>query len=292
MKSSTSSSCCSDDAHGPLQRPFWQCIPFGLTQLPTVSFPASAPNPEGLAENRAGCEHRRTWARQRPYSPPLFEIIDRPDFSVESRAISRGQWPVAGLDEAGRGPLAGPVVAAAVVLDPARIPDGLDDSKRLTLARREELFSTILATSLGVSMASVCAESIDSSNILKASLEAMRRALCGLPLAPKLALADGRDVPPGLPCPGQALVKGDRRSQSIAAASIVAKVMRDRMMTGCGLMDARYGFEVHMGYATVRHRTAITAHGAVARWHRISFAPFRVQGDEAMVADLEDASVF
>lgn len=214
-------------------------------------------------------------ARQRPDSPSLFEIVDHPDFSFEKRAIARGQWPVAGLDEAGRGPLAGPVVAAAVVLDPARIPDGLDDSKRLTLAQREQLFSQILATALGVSMASVCAEGIDRSDIRKASLEAMRRALCGLPLAPKLALADGRDVPPGLPCPGEALVKGDRRSQSIAAASIVAKVMRDRMMTGCGNVDARYGFEIHMGYATARHRAAITSHGAVARWHRISFAPFR-----------------
>lgn len=214
-------------------------------------------------------------ARLRPDSPPLFEIVDHPDFSFEKRAIARGQWPVAGLDEAGRGPLAGPVVAAAVVLDPARIPDGLDDSKRLTLAQREQLFSQILATALGVSMASVCAEGIDRSDIRKASLEAMRRALCGLPLAPKLALADGRDVPPGLPCPGEALVKGDRRSQSIAAASIVAKVMRDRMMTGCGNVDARYGFEIHMGYATARHRAAITSHGAVARWHRISFAPFR-----------------
>ncbi|RUM97269.1 ribonuclease HII [Pseudaminobacter arsenicus] len=215
-------------------------------------------------------------ARQRSDSPPLFEIIERPDFSIEKRAIARGQWPVAGLDEAGRGPLAGPVVAAAVILDPARIPSGLDDSKRLTAPQREELFAEILATALGVSMASASAESIDRSDIRKASLEAMCRALHGLPLTPILALADGRDVPPGLACEGQALVKGDQRSQSIAAASIVAKVMRDRMMAGCGRTDARYGFEIHMGYATVRHRTAIELHGAVTRWHRISFAPFRL----------------
>lgn len=220
-------------------------------------------------------------ARQRPDSPPLFEILERPDFSFETRAMARGLWPVAGLDEAGRGPLAGPVVAAAVVLDPARIPTGLDNSKRLSHAQREELFSEILGTALGIAMASVCAEGIDRSDIRKASLEAMRRALCGLPVAPMLALADGRDVPPGLPCPGEALVKGDQRSQSIAAASIVAKVMRDRMMTGCGRTDARYGFEIHMGYATARHRAAITTHGAVARWHRISFAPFRL-GAEAI----------
>ncbi len=202
--------------------------------------------------------------------------------------MSRGQWPVAGLDEAGRGPLAGPVVAAAVVLDPARIPGGLDDSKRLTHPQREDLFHEILGSALGIAMASVCAEGIDRSDIRKASLEAMRRALCGLPLAPKLALADGRDVPPGLPCPGEALVKGDQRSQSIAAASIVAKVMRDRMMTGCGRTDARYGFEVHMGYATARHRAAITTHGAVARWHRISFAPFRNGAEDAAAVAEEE----
>ncbi|TIX45335.1 MAG: ribonuclease HII, partial [Mesorhizobium sp.] len=111
------------------------------------------------------------------------------------------------------------------------------------------------------------AEGIDGSNILKASLEAMRRAVAGLSLQPKLALADGRDVPPGLACEGRALIKGDQRSQSIAAASIVAKVMRDRMMCGCGGHHDRYGFEVHMGYATARHRTAIEAHGPVARLH-------------------------
>ncbi|TJV14658.1 MAG: ribonuclease HII, partial [Mesorhizobium sp.] len=123
---------------------------------------------------------------------------------------------------------------------------------------------------------------IDGSNILKASLEAMRRALVGLSVQPKLALADGRDVPPGLPCEGRALIKGDQRSQSIAAASIVAKVMRDRMMCGCGSHHADYGFELHMGYATVRHRTAIEVHGPVARLHRASFAPFRLGGTEVL----------
>ncbi|TIW37790.1 MAG: ribonuclease HII, partial [Mesorhizobium sp.] len=177
---------------------------------------------------------------------------------------------------------AGPVVAAAVVLDPANIPDGLDDSKRLSHLQREALFLKILGSALGVSMASVSAEGIDGSNILKASLEAMRRALVGLSVQPKLALADGRDVPPGLPCEGRALIKGDQRSQSIAAASIVAKVMRDRMMCGCGSHQAHYGFELHMGYATVRHRTAIEMHGPVARLHRASFAPFRLGGTEVL----------
>ncbi|MER8409312.1 ribonuclease HII [Mesorhizobium sp. M1307] len=221
-------------------------------------------------------------ARPRSDSPLLFEIVEKPDFSFETRAMAEGLWPVAGMDEAGRGPLAGPVVAAAVVLDPANIPDGLDDSKRLTHLQREALFLKILGSALAISMASVSAEGIDASNILKASLEAMRRAVAGLSIRPKLALADGRDVPPGLPCEGKALIKGDQRSQSIAAASIVAKVMRDRMMCGCGSHHARYGFELHMGYATVRHRTAIDLHGPVARLHRASFAPFRFGGTEVL----------
>ena len=221
-------------------------------------------------------------ARSRSDSPLLFEMVEKPDFAIEARAAAEGLWPVAGMDEAGRGPLAGPVVAAAVVLDPQRIPDGLDDSKRLTVVQREALFEAILASARGVSMASVSAEGIDRINILRASLEAMRRAVCSLPVQPKLALADGRDVPPGLPCEGRALVKGDRRSQSIAAASIVAKVMRDRMMAGCGRLHIDYGFEVHMGYATVRHRTAIEVHGPLPRLHRTSFAPFRLGAVEAV----------
>jgi len=220
-------------------------------------------------------------ARARSDSPLLFEMVEKPDFAFETRAMAEGLWPVAGTDEAGRGPLAGPVVAAAVVLDPARIPEGLDDSKRLTCEQREALFERILASAQGVAMASVSAEGIDRVNILRASLEAMRRAVCGLPVRPKLALADGRDVPPGLPCAGRALIKGDRRSQSIAAASIVAKVMRDRMMAGCGRLHVQYGFELHMGYATVRHRAAIDLHGPLVRLHRISFAPFRQEGAAA-----------
>lgn len=246
---------------------------FPLPPLPTGR--------KGLAENRGRCELRRIMVRARPDSPLLFEIVERPDFSFETAAKADGLWPVAGMDEAGRGPLAGPVVAAAVVLDPDNIPDGLDDSKRLTQAQREALFETVLKAARAVAVASVCAESIDASDIRKASLEAMRRAACGLSVQPKLALADGRDVPPGLPCLGRALVKGDQRSQSIAAASIVAKVMRDRMMTDCGRRHAHYGFELHMGYATVRHRTAIGVHGPVKRLHRISFAPFRTADSEA-----------
>lgn len=213
--------------------------------------------------------------RARSDSPTLFDLPVRPDFSLENAARREGFWPVAGTDEAGRGPLAGPVVAAAVVLDPNNIPDGLDDSKRLDARAREAVLCGIMANALAVSFASVCAASIDAGDIRKASLEAMRRSVAGLGLVPQMVLADGRDIPPGLLCIGRAVVKGDQRSQSIAAASIVAKVMRDRMMAHAGSCDARYGFEIHMGYATARHRAAVGEHGPVMRMHRMSFAPFK-----------------
>ncbi|MBX3596916.1 MAG: ribonuclease HII [Rhizobiaceae bacterium] len=222
-------------------------------------------------------------AQTRSDSPPLFEILERPDFSIEAKARAEGLWPVAGLDEAGRGPLAGPVVAAAVILDPDNIPDGLDDSKRLDRQEREILFTQIIARAQAVAFASVSAEGIDRINILRASLEAMRRSLCALPVRPRLALADGRDVPPGLPCEGRALVKGDQRSQSIAAASIVAKVMRDRMMSCCTERNERYGFNLHAGYATARHRAAIEMHGPIARLHRLTFSPFRIEEEEVVL---------
>ena len=184
-----------------------------------------------------------------------------------------GFMPVAGVDEAGRGPLAGPVVAGAVILDPARIPEGLNDSKQLTATRRDALYAEILATS-DVSVASLSAGSIDRVNILRASLEAMRRAVASLPRTPRFVLVDGRDVPVGLACPGRALVKGDARSFSIAAASIVAKVTRDRMMQAAGISYPQYGFEQHAGYATRVHRAAISEHGPCPI-HRITFSPFK-----------------
>lgn len=214
-------------------------------------------------------------ARRTSDSPTLFDMPLKPDFSIEQKAINAGDWPLAGLDEAGRGPIAGPVVAAAVVLDPANIPPGLDDSKRLSPGQRDALFLKILASALGVTCTSISAQSIDASDIRKASLEAMRRSLCALPEQPLFALADGRDVPPGLPCPARALVKGDQRSQSIAAASVVAKVTRDRMMIRAGIVFPQYGFEKHKGYGTADHREAAAQQGCADRMHRLSFAPFR-----------------
>lgn len=217
--------------------------------------------------------------RTPPDSPALFELApSKPDFTLEMAARKEGFWPVAGTDEAGRGPLAGPVVAAAVILDPDAIPEGLNDSKKLSAERREILFSLILDTAF-VSIASSSARHIDERDIRKASLDAMRRAVAGLELAPAMVLADGRDVPDGLGCAGNAIVKGDARSVSIAAASIVAKVTRDRMMARAAVSLPGYGFEVHAGYGTARHRAAIETHGPCLL-HRISFRTFRSDLDQ------------
>jgi ribonuclease HII len=229
--------------------------------------------PEDLQGIGLVCEFRRMSRRTPPDSPFLFETLVAPDFSLEMAARREGFWPVAGTDEAGRGPLAGPVVAAAVILDPDHIPDGLNDSKQLTAAQRESLFKQILATAT-VSIASTGAATIDATDIRKASLDAMRRAVYGLTIRPQMVLADGRDIPPGLICAGKAVIKGDARSVSIAAASIVAKVTRDRMMTRAHLPFPAYGFGLHAGYATAKHRAAIEAHGPCPL-HRMSFRPLR-----------------
>lgn len=220
------------------------------------------------------CELRRMSRRAPPDSPMLFEDIPLvPTFELELIARRAGHWPVAGADEVGRGPLAGPVVAAAVILDPERIPNGLNDSKQLSAARREELFVEILATAT-VSIASSSATRIDTTDIRKASLDAMRRAICGLAMPASYVLTDGLDVPTGLACPGKAVVKGDARSFSIAAASIVAKVTRDRMMTRAGVVFPAYGFAAHAGYGTAQHRAGIEEHGPCSL-HRMSFRPLR-----------------
>ena len=200
-----------------------------------------------------------------------------PHLRFERAAMRRGFRLVAGLDEVGRGPLAGPVAAAAVILDPGRIPKGIDDSKAMGAAAREALHDEIMARALCVSVAFVEAEEIDRINIRQASHAAMRRALAGLSMAPSYALVDGNDMPRDLGCDGQTIVKGDALSLSIAAASIVAKVMRDRLMARAHARHPVYGFNSHVGYATRAHLAALTAHGP-CRLHRMSFSPMR-QGD-------------
>jgi ribonuclease HII len=209
-------------------------------------------------------------------SPFLFDMPLKPDFSAEARLIASGCQCVAGTDEAGRGPLAGPVVAAAVILRPDNLPEGIDDSKRLSKARRENAFEEIKRNAAAIGFSSVNAEEIDASNILCASLLAMARAVSALCISPDHVLSDGRDVPSGLACPGTALIKGDQRSLSIAAASIVAKVMRDKMMAVADSSFPVYGFIRNQGYGTARHIEAIGAHGPVRRLHRFSFAPIRL----------------
>ena len=196
-----------------------------------------------------------------------------PDFSRETHTIAAGLWPMAGVDEAGRGPLAGPVVSAAVILDPERVPEGLCDSKLLGAAERDRLFAEIAASALAVSVASATAAEIDAINIRQATLLAMRRAVAGLSVRPGFVLVDGND-PPVFACPAEALVGGDNLSCSIAAASIVAKVTRDAMMARlCSLYPA-YGFSRHAGYGTAQHRSALQAHGPCPE-HRYSFAPVK-----------------
>jgi ribonuclease HII len=205
--------------------------------------------------------------------------IAPPSFRRERALIKRGVWPVAGCDEAGRGPLAGPVVAAAVVLDPKRIPKGIDDSKRLTAERREELFEEICASaSFAVALASPAR--IDRDNILRASLWALARAVIALPVRPKLVFVDGRDrIDCGCDC--EAVIRGDAIVASIAAASIVAKVTRDRLMARLALIHPGYGFERHMGYAVPEHIEALTRLGPTIH-HRQSFAPVRLCGPDAV----------
>jgi len=196
-----------------------------------------------------------------------------PDFEIESRLRAEGLWPVAGVDEVGRGPLAGPVAAAAVILDPQRLPENIDDSKALTARAREAAFFGVMERALAVAVAFIPAAEIDATDIRRAALAAMARAVECLALPAAYALVDGRDLP-GLPCPGRAIVKGDATAVSIAAASIVAKVARDRMMRRLAAHYPAYGFETNVGYGSKRHLAALAAHGPTP-FHRMSFAPLR-----------------
>ncbi len=195
-----------------------------------------------------------------------------PDYSRETLYQARGLGPVAGVDEAGRGPLAGPVVVAACILDPDAIPEGLNDSKKLTSARRAILFDRIRATSQSA-IVIVSARVIDETNIRAATLKGMVEAVHALPVKPGAALVDGRDWP-NMPCVGEAVIKGDALSLSIAAASILAKVTRDRLMNQANTFWSGYGFDHHAGYGTAAHLDALAKHGPTPI-HRMSFAPLK-----------------
>jgi len=204
-----------------------------------------------------------------------------PHFRHERALLRTGVWPVAGVDEAGRGPLAGPVSAAAVILDPKKLPRGLDDSKQLSGAARTEFFELICARALAIGVGLASVEEIDQFNIRNATFLAMRRALEALAIPPAHALIDGNASPRDLFCPAQTIVKGDAISLSISAASIIAKVTRDRLMERLHEAYPLYGFADHMGYGVPAHLAALKAHGPCP-WHRRSFAPVRAaQGLEA-----------
>ena len=197
-----------------------------------------------------------------------------PDFTYE-KSFS-GATLTAGIDEAGRGPWAGPVVAGAVVFPNLEISDslarGLDDSKKLTAAKREALFDELRRSNalIGCGMASV--EEIDALNILQATFLAMRRAVESLSAVPDFAIVDGNKIPPELPCPARFLIKGDALSLSVAAASIVAKVTRDRLMRDLAKEFPYYGWEKNAGYGTKAHQDGLAAHGVCVH-HRKSYAP-------------------
>jgi ribonuclease HII len=190
-----------------------------------------------------------------------------PDFTLERRIAG----PVAGVDEVGRGPLAGPVHAAAVILDPARLPPGLDDSKKMSETRREKAFDAIMASAIAVGIGVASVEEIDRINILAATMLAMRRAVERLTIRPVHALVDGNKVP-ALPCPAEAIVKGDSKVLSIAAASIIAKVTRDRFMSDLDAACPGYGWARNKGYGTADHMAALARLGPSVH-HRTSFAP-------------------
>jgi len=194
-----------------------------------------------------------------------------PDFSREQKLIAAGYNRVAGVDEAGRGPLAGPVVVSALILDPNNIPDGLNDSKKLSAKKRQNLFEKLILVS---DFSVVCAPPtiIESLNIRGATLWAMKKAVEGLSQRADFALIDGRDIPQNMPCNSRAVIGGDGISLSISAASIIAKVTRDQM---CPIMDAScsgYEFTRHKGYGTKAHMDQLKQFG-VTKFHRPDFAP-------------------
>lgn len=197
--------------------------------------------------------------------------MTQPDLTYEIAARTKGALRIAGVDEVGRGPLAGPVTAAAVILDLEALPEGLNDSKKLTAKRRAALEAQIMAqTTWAVAHASVA--EIDELNILRASHLAMERAVAALDPQPDYLLIDGNLIPRGLSLPAEAVVKGDAKSMSIAAASILAKEARDRIMVDLAQQFPGYGWEKNAGYPTSQHREALVKIG-VTPHHRLSFKP-------------------
>ncbi len=197
-----------------------------------------------------------------------------PDLSLEIFHAHRLGAPltqICGVDEAGRGPWAGPVSAAAVILNPSRLPAGINDSKKLSAVTRARLFDIILATALATSIVMIEADEIDRINILAATHKAMAQAVAGLQIVPALALIDGNRVPE-LACPTIPIVKGDTLSLSIAAASILAKVARDRFMQQADIDYPGYGFARHKGYGVAQHSEALTRLGPCPL-HRLSYKP-------------------
>lgn len=205
-----------------------------------------------------------------PVDSTALPSVPMPDLSIETPLWHRGHRWVAGVDEAGRGCLAGPVVAAAVVLAPDARIDRLDDSKKLTPAARDRIFEAVMTEALAVGIGRGSPAEIDDLNILHASLEAMRRAVLDLALPPDFVLIDGNRTVADAPWPQEAIVKGDARSLSIAAASVVAKVTRDRLMVRLHDDFPEYGWAGHKGYPTAAHYAALRAHGPSPH-HRRSF---------------------
>ncbi len=204
----------------------------------------------------------------------LFDASSNANDAKPPASYSDSDLRIAGVDEAGRGPLAGPVTVAAVILDPARPIAGLDDSKKLTEAKREALYPLIVERALAWRIEFVDAQEIDSLNILQATLVGMRRALEALSPTADIARIDGNKLPRDLPCPAEAIIGGDAIEPAIMAASILAKVARDRHMLALHLRYPNYGFDRHKGYPSPAHLAALMAHGPCPE-HRRSYSPVR-----------------
>ena len=207
-----------------------------------------------------------------------------PHYIYESRLLKTMAGPICGVDEAGRGPLAGPVVAAAVILDRKRMPKGLNDSKQLSEETREELYPQIMEMAVAVGVGEASVGEIDLVNIRQATHLAMARAVRALQVAAEFALVDGNDAP-ALPCRCDTLVSGDARSLSIAAASIIAKVTRDRIMRALALRHPNYAWDSNVGYSTRAHFAALAAFGVTVH-HRRSFEPVRLAAEGPLDPEL------